>query len=78
MKNIKIIFNTICSTIWRLFLPMILLNLLFYIIGAFVALDLNPLHWWVFMSSFGRILAVIAEISFIGSIPSFWEIVDDF
>lgn len=40
-----------------------LLNfLIIYILGSFVAWDFNPLNWWLFTSSVGRIIMVIILI----------------
>jgi hypothetical protein len=40
----------------------IFLHLVVYLIGSFIAWDWNPLHWWIFTSSFGRILFLIFEM----------------
>jgi len=29
---------------------------LLYIVGAFIAWDANPLHWWIITSTLGRVL----------------------
>jgi len=41
----------------------IFLHLVVYLIGSFIAWDWNPLHWWIFTSSFGRILFLIFEMT---------------
>jgi hypothetical protein len=40
----------------------ILAHIVFYLLGSFIAWDLNPMHWWMFTSSIGRILFIIWEI----------------
>lgn len=41
---------------------LILVHLLFYLLGSFIAWDFNPLNWWLFTSWVGRILFLIFEI----------------
>lgn len=33
--------------------------IIFYIIGCFIAMDLNPLNWWIITTIIGRILFCI-------------------
>lgn len=42
-------------------------HLILYLLGSFIAWDLNPLHWWLFTSSFGRVIFLIFEIYGIGN-----------
>lgn len=44
-----------------------------YIIGAFIAWDVNPLHWWLFCSILGRILTIFLFIIMIGAACSVWS-----
>jgi hypothetical protein len=37
-------------------------NLFWYLVGSFIAFDLNPANWWLINSTFGRILLVFFEI----------------
>jgi hypothetical protein len=46
---------------------LILVHLLFYLLGSFIAWDLNPLNWWLFTSWFGRILFLIFEFYGVGN-----------
>jgi hypothetical protein len=39
----------------------LLLNVMIYLIGSFIAWDLNPLNWWTFKDTFGRILFLFME-----------------
>jgi hypothetical protein len=39
----------------------LLLNVMIYLIGSFIAWDLNPLNWWTFKDTFGRILFLAIE-----------------
>lgn len=41
----------------------VLVHLIFYLLGSFIAWDLNPLNWWLFTSWVGRVLFVIFELS---------------
>jgi hypothetical protein len=45
----------------------IVFHLIFYIIGSFIAWDLNPLNWWVFTSWVGRVLILFFEIYCVGN-----------
>jgi hypothetical protein len=40
----------------------IFIHLVIYLIGSFIAWDWNPLHWWIFTSSFGRMLFLLFEV----------------
>lgn len=46
---------------------LVLSHLIFYLVGSFIAWDINPLHWWLFTSSFGRVLFLLFEIYGIGN-----------
>ena len=42
------------------FLIVLVIQLLFvYLAGSFIAWDSNPLHWWLFTSTFGRMLLLL-------------------
>jgi len=43
------------------------IHLIFYLLGSFIAWDLNPLNWWLLTSSFGRVLFLIIELCWIGN-----------
>ncbi len=57
-------------------IPLIIGNLVFYLIGAFIAQDWNPSNWWILKSTIGRVIIVIFELGLISSIPRFWEDLD--
>lgn len=42
---------------------LLLINIFVYLIGSFIAFDINPLHWWMFNSSVGRVVFLIIESS---------------
>jgi hypothetical protein len=46
---------------------LISIHLIFYLIGSFIAWDLNPLNWWVFTSWVGRVLFLFFEIYGVGN-----------
>ena len=48
----------------------ILLHISCYVVGSFVALDFNPMHWWLFDSTGGRLLFVGLEITWLGALIS--------
>lgn len=59
--------------IWMVLVPIILANTLLYIIGTFIAWDINPLHWWMLTSITGRCLYVVYNIAVLVNTPTFWE-----
>jgi polyferredoxin len=58
---------------WMVILPLIISNLVIYLIGSFLAWGWDPREWWLITSTWGRVLAVIIELSIIVNIPKFWE-----
>lgn len=56
--------------------PFILVDGIFYIIGSFVAMDMDPTHWWVFTHTVGRITFSIWQLVILANIPNFWESID--
>ena len=40
----------------------LLLNVILYIIGSFIAYNWNPLEWWLFKETFGRVCFILIEI----------------
>jgi hypothetical protein len=53
--------------------PLIIFNGFIYIIGSFIAWDLNPLHWLLLTTTLGRIIYSIFFIAVLTTIPKFWE-----
>jgi len=45
----------------------VLVHSIFYLIGGFIAWDLNPPNWWVFTSWVGRVLFLFFEIYVVGN-----------
>lgn len=39
----------------------LLLNVMIYLIGSFIAWDLNPLNWYTFKETVGRIIFLAIE-----------------
>ena len=39
----------------------IILHIIMYLIGSFVAWNFNPLQWWLFTSSYGRVFFIVLE-----------------
>jgi hypothetical protein len=46
----------------NLFLWFFFVNLFWYLVGSFIAFDLNPTNWWLITHTVGRIILVIIEI----------------
>jgi len=48
----------------------ILLHISCYVVGSFVAMDFNPMHWWLFDSTGGRLIVVGLELTWLGALIS--------
>jgi hypothetical protein len=72
MHVIKAIFKVLLM----IAIPMILGNVIYYIIGSFIAFDFNPLNWWTFKEPAGRIIITLFEIILLVNVPKFWEDID--
>lgn len=48
----------------------LLLHVACYVLGSFVAMDFNPMHWWLFDSTAGRLLVVGVELTWLGALIS--------
>ncbi len=80
MKKInKIKYNIIAilKVIWLILIPLIIVNTALYLLGTFIAMDWNPINWWLFNSAFGRVIIVIIEFLIISNTPNFWEAYED-
>ena len=69
MNTIKAVLHVL----WMILVPLVIANGIWYLLGAFIAWDWNPMNWWLFTNPFGRVLAVLLEISIMANIPKFWE-----
>jgi hypothetical protein len=65
--------KAILEVVWMILLPLLIGNAIIYVIGAFVAWSSNPMEWWLLTSTWGRVLAVIMELSIIANVPKFWD-----
>ena len=45
----------------------IVIHLVLYLMGSFIAWDFNPLNWWLFQSWGGRVIFLMVEIFGIGN-----------
>ena len=65
--------KAIAEVLWMILVPLVIANWIWYLLGSFIAWDFNPMHWWLFTSTFGRVIAIILELGILSSIPDFWE-----
>lgn len=65
--------KAILEVLRMILIPLLIGNVVIYIIGAFIAWNSNPTEWWLLTSTGGRVLAVILELSVIANVPKFWE-----
>jgi hypothetical protein len=63
----------ILNVMWMIIFPLVISNGIYYLLGSFIAQDLNPYHWWMFTSTFGRVLMVFFDVMILVSIPKWWE-----
>jgi hypothetical protein len=47
-------------------IKVIIMLIAVYMLGSFLALDYNPLHWWLFTDAFGRFFAILIFILVLG------------
>ncbi len=40
----------------------LVIHVVLYLLGSFIALDFNPIHWVIFSGEFGRFICVVLEI----------------
>lgn len=73
MKELKYKLMAIFRIFLMISLPLILVNLVLYCIGAFIAFDLDPNHWTLVKTSLGRFFIVVIEVATLSAIPKFWE-----
>jgi hypothetical protein len=73
MRKFKYNLLAILNVIWMIILPLVIANGIYYLLGSFIARDLNFHHWWMFTSTFGRVLMVFFEVMVLASIPKWWE-----
>lgn len=55
MNKIKAVLEVICMVL----LPLLIANLFIYVIGCFIAWDMNPMNWWLFTTIVGRVFYII-------------------
>jgi len=72
MHVIKAVFKVLLMVA----IPMLLGNLIYYIIGSFLSFDFNPLNWWAFKEPAGRLIITLFEIILLVNVPKFWEDID--
>jgi len=65
--------KAILHVIWMVLLPLLIINVIYYLIGAIIAWDLNPMKWWIFNHWVGRTIIVILELAAIVNAPKFWD-----
>jgi hypothetical protein len=45
----------------KVFIYSLIGNLVFYLLGTFISFDFNPMDWWLFNFSIGRLIILIIE-----------------
>jgi hypothetical protein len=57
-------------------IPLVILNFIVYLCGAFIAWDTDPMNWLLVKTIFGRICLVVIELMILVNTPKFWDIMD--
>jgi hypothetical protein len=66
-------FKAILKVIWMVLLPLLIANLFIYVIGCFIAWDMNPINWWLFTTIIGRTIYALYFVIVLVNIPYFWD-----
>lgn len=69
MNRIK----AILEVTWMILLPMLIAHAFLYIIGCFIAWDMNPLNWWLFTTIVGRVIYTVYFVIVLANVPYFWD-----
>mgnify|MGYP003347929104 FL=1 len=65
--------KAVLEVIWMVFLPLLIANIFIYVIGCFIAWDMNPMNWWLFTTIVGRVVYIIYLVIALVNVPNFWE-----
>lgn len=60
---------------------MLIVNVIFYLTGAFIAFDLNPFNWAIMSGWVGRLIILLVEIIILLTIDNdnpLYDLVEDF
>jgi hypothetical protein len=66
-------FKAILKVIWMVLLPLLIANLFIYVIGCFIAWDMNPINWWLFTTTIGRTIYAFYFVIVLVKVPDFWD-----
>ena len=69
MNKIK----AVLEVIWMVLLPLLIANVFIYVIGCFIAWDMNPMNWWLFTTIVGRVIYALYFVMVLVNIPKYWE-----
>jgi hypothetical protein len=65
--------KAILKVIWMVLLPLLIANLFIYVIGCFIAWNMNPINWWLFTTIVGRVIYALYFVIVLVNIPKYWE-----
>jgi hypothetical protein len=65
----KSVFRFLCI----ITLPLLLGNGIFYLLASFIAQSWDYETWWVYNSTFGRVLVSLMQVSILINSPLFWK-----
>ena len=68
MNRIK----AVLEVIWMVLLPLLIANLFIYVIGCFIAWDMNPMNWWLVTTIVGRVFYAIYFVIALVNVPKYW------
>ena len=65
--------KAVLKVIWMTLLPLLIANVFIYVIGCFIAWDMNPMNWWLFTTIIGRIIYAFYFVIVLAKTPDFWN-----
>lgn len=63
----------VLEVIKLILIPLVILNFVVYLCGAFIAWNPNPMDWLLFKTIIGRICLVFIELCILANVPKFWD-----
>ena len=73
MKDVFYKLKALITVAGMIIIPILIGNSLYYGIGCIIALDTNPMNWWLLKETLGRVTLVFLELIIIANIPNFWD-----
>ena len=73
MRKLWYKFLSVIEVLRMILIPLLISNVVIFLIGWFITFDFNPLNWWLLNCTYGRVVTVIFELIILTNIPKFWD-----